>query len=83
MEDGLAVPFYQKVIEMAVSDTAENKSLLIQAYGYLGAYHANVKKDFHLALSNFDKILELDPWNDDAVRYREILHKWVNAETRN
>jgi tetratricopeptide (TPR) repeat protein len=83
MENGLAAPFYQKVIDMAAGDTAENKSLLIQAYGYLGAYHANVKKDFQLALTDFEKILELDPGNDDAVRYREILQKWVNAETAN
>lgn len=81
METGLAVPFYQKVIDMASADTAANKSLLIQAHGYLGAYHANVKKDFETALTNFDKILELDPGNDDAIRYREILQKWVNAET--
>ena len=83
MENGLAAPFYLKVIDMAAGDTAENKSLLIQAYGYLGAYNANVKKDFQLALTNFEKILELDPGNEDAVRYREILQKWVNAETGN
>jgi tetratricopeptide (TPR) repeat protein len=83
MENGLAVPYYEKVIEMASADTVQNKSLLIQAYGYIGAYQANVKKDYDTALTNFDKILQLDAGNTDAIRYRDILLKWVQAETSN
>jgi len=83
MEHGLAIPYYEKVIEMASADTVQNKSLLIQAYGYIGAYHANVKKDYDTALTNFDKILQLDADNTDAIRYRDILLKWVQAETSN
>ncbi len=83
MENGLAIPYYEKVIEMASADTVQNKSLLIQAYGYIGAYHANVKKDYDTALTNFDKILQLDAGNTDAIRYRDILLKWVQAETSN
>lgn len=80
MELGLAVPHYQKVIELAAPDSLKNKSLLIQAYGYVGAYQANVKKDFEDALVQFGKILELDPQNDDAIRYSDILKKWVKNE---
>jgi tetratricopeptide (TPR) repeat protein len=83
MENGLAIPYYQKVIDMALTDTVENKSLLIQAYGYLGAYNANVKKDFETALMNFDKIVALDANNEDAIRYRKILQEWVQAEAKN
>lgn len=83
MEQGLAIPYYEKVIEMASVDTAENTALLIQAFGYLGAYYANVKKDYDTALVNFDKIIELDPGNDDAVRFREILQKWAKSEAKN
>ena len=83
MESGLAIPYYEKVIEMASADTVQNKSLLIQAYGYIGAYYANVKKDYDMALANFDKILQLDADNADAIRYRDILLKWVQAETSN
>jgi tetratricopeptide (TPR) repeat protein len=81
MENGMAIPYYEKVIEMASVDSIKNKSLLVQSYGYLGAYQANVKKDFELALVNFDKILTLDPGNSDALKYRDILRKWVKAET--
>ena len=83
MENGLAIPHYEKVIEMGLADTAKNKSLLIQSYGYIGAYEANVKKDFEFALEEFQKILELDPGNDDAMKYRDILEKWVKSEVRN
>jgi len=81
MELGLAVPYYQKVIELAAPDSIKNKSLLIQAYGYVGAYEANVKKEFDDALVNFQKILELDPDNADATRYSGILEKWIKAES--
>jgi tetratricopeptide (TPR) repeat protein len=77
MELGLAVPHYAKMIELAAVDSIKNKSLLIQAYGYIGAYEANVKKDFEDALVHFGKILELDPSNADAIRYSDILRKWV------
>lgn len=80
MENGTAVPHYQKVIELAAADSLKNKSLLIQAYGYVGAYQANTEKDFEEALMNFNKILELDPANADALRYSEILKKWVKAK---
>ena len=83
MENGMAIPYYEKVIEMASTDSVKNKSLLIQSYGYLGAYQANVKKDFELALENFEKILVLDPGNNDALKYRDILRKWVKAEPAN
>ena len=74
------MPHYEKVIEMASADMAENKPLLIQAYGYLGASNANVKKDYETALIDFDKIIELDSGNDDAIRYRDLLEKWVKME---
>lgn len=80
MQIGLAIPYYQKVIEIAAADPEKNKSLLIQAYGYVGAYEANVEKDFDEALGHFSKILEIDPQNADAIRYSDILKKWVKAE---
>lgn len=82
MEQGLAVPHYQQVIALASADSVKNKSLLIQSYGYVGAYEANVQKDFETALENFNKILELDPGNADALRYSDILKKWVSEGSK-
>lgn len=79
MEAGLAVPHYAKLIEIADDDSLKNKTLLIQAYGYIGAYEANVHKDYPEALENFEKILSLDPGNDDAAKYTEILKKWIET----
>ncbi|WP_332734222.1 tetratricopeptide repeat protein [Flavihumibacter sp.] len=78
MEQGLAVQDYLKVIEIAEKDVEKNKSLLLQAYGYLGAYEANVKKDYPAALGWFEKILAVQPDNADAERFAGILKKWIS-----
>ena len=58
----------------------KNKNILERAYGYLGSYGANIKKDYPASLGYFDKVIELDPDNNDAIRYSEILHKWNDGE---
>ncbi|MHA4844002.1 tetratricopeptide repeat protein [Flavitalea antarctica] len=77
MEKGLAIPHYQKLIEIAEKDTADdtNKKHLIEAYGYLAAYEANIDKDFDDSILYFEKLLELDPGNEDAKKYLDILRK--------
>jgi tetratricopeptide (TPR) repeat protein len=77
MEQGLAVADYKKVAEIAETDKEKNKSLLIQAYGYLGAYEANVTKDYTAALGWFEKILVVQPDNADAQKFADILKKWI------
>ncbi|HEU4574817.1 MAG TPA: tetratricopeptide repeat protein [Chitinophagaceae bacterium] len=78
MELGLAVPHYEKLIEVASKDSVANKSNLIKAYGYIGAYKANVEKNYPESVAYFNKILELDPGNADATRYVTILQKWID-----
>jgi tetratricopeptide (TPR) repeat protein len=77
MEQGLAVPHYSKVIEIDEADTANavNRKHLIEAYGYLAAYKANHDKDYKLAIDYFEKLLMLDPNNDSAKKYIDILKK--------
>lgn len=77
MEQGLAIPHYKKLIEFAEQDSAKYRVQLISAYGYVGAYEANVVKDYPTSLQYFDKILSLDEGNADAMRYKEILSKWI------
>jgi tetratricopeptide (TPR) repeat protein len=85
MESGLAVPHYQKLIEMLQPDTTATnyKKWMIEAYGYLAAYEANNQKDFTEAVDYFEKVLEIDPSNEDAKRYIAILEKSVKPETGN
>ncbi len=79
MEQGLAIPDCEKFISIAEVDKSKNKSTLITAYGYLAGYTANVKKDLALASSYLDKIIEIDPNNQDAIKNRDILQKALAA----
>ena len=78
---GLAVPHYEKVIELGEQNTEANKAMLLKAYGYLGGYEANVNKDYEKSIGYFEKFLELEPSNADANRYINLLKKWVADES--
>ncbi len=78
MEKGLAVPYYIKITELGVKDSIKNKTSLMGAYGYLGAYEANITKNYAGALSYFDKILQLEPGNSDAAKFADLLRNWID-----
>ncbi|MGV3656950.1 MAG: tetratricopeptide repeat protein [Chitinophagaceae bacterium] len=77
MEEGYAIPHYQKLLEVAEKDLANetNKKWAIEAYGYLAAYETNTNKAYAQAIEYFKKLLELDPENADAAKYITILQK--------
>jgi len=77
MKEGLAVPHFKKLIEIASVDTVTNKAILLTAYEYLGGYEANVTKDYTASVGYFEKLLELDPENVDARKNKDILTKWI------
>jgi tetratricopeptide (TPR) repeat protein len=77
MEAGLAVPHFEKMIEIGEKDKAVNKAMLIKAYAYLGGYEANIKKAYAKSLTWFEKFLEADPANSDAAKYVDLLKKWI------
>lgn len=72
---GLANPYYEKVISLAEADTAKEKvkSDLIAAYNYMVAYQYNIKNDIPSALSYVDKILAVDPTNEGALKNQGAL----------
>jgi tetratricopeptide (TPR) repeat protein len=72
---GLANPYYEKVIALAEADTAKDKvkSDLIAAYNYMVAYYYNIKNDKETALSYTDKILAVDPANAAAQQNKTAL----------
>lgn len=80
MELGLAVPDCEKFISIAEADKAKNKSTLITAFGYMAGYNANIKKDLALAKSFLEKIIEIDPTNQDAIKNRDIIDKALAAK---
>jgi len=65
-KEGLAQPFYETLIEKASVDTVKYTKDLIEAYSYLGAYTLLVKKNYCESIVYWDKILGLDPANENA-----------------
>jgi tetratricopeptide (TPR) repeat protein len=84
MEKGLAILHYKGLIDLYAKDTTSkiSKKHLVEAYGYIAAYKANTEKDYEGAIDNFDKLLQMDPENNDAKRYVEILKKTL-AKSKN
>ncbi|HYH16579.1 MAG TPA: tetratricopeptide repeat protein [Flavisolibacter sp.] len=63
LEQGLAVPAFEKALQIAATDKVRFKSQGIQAAGYLAGYYNNIKKDKEAAISYLEKGLEFDPNN--------------------
>ena len=62
-ENGLAKPYYEKLIEKASADPDKSKNDLVEAYSYLGYYHF-LKQDIQVSKSYWQKVIALNP--DDA-----------------
>lgn len=77
MTQGLAVPAYEKLIEVLGKNPndANYKKWLVEAYAYLAAYETNTQKNYAEAVSYFEKVLQVDPENADAKKYIDILQK--------
>ncbi|HYM95325.1 MAG TPA: tetratricopeptide repeat protein [Chitinophagaceae bacterium] len=82
MELGLAIPYYEKLVEVALTNKEANRQTLISAYNYLGGYEANIKKDYEKALDYFNKILEIDENNSEALRLTGILKQWIEQQQK-
>ncbi|HEX6168760.1 MAG TPA: tetratricopeptide repeat protein [Chitinophagaceae bacterium] len=81
MEQGLAIPHYMKVVEIGEMDTTGNsKRQLIEAYGYLAGYEANESKNYIKAIEYFEKLLRLDPDNEQAKKYVQILKETLTKK---
>lgn len=77
MQNGMAIPYYNKIIDLSLKESPEqkNKKWLIEAYGYLAAYKANIQKDYGGATVYLEKVIELDPGNEMARNYIDQLKK--------
>jgi tetratricopeptide (TPR) repeat protein len=81
MEKGLAIPHYLKVVDIDEADTTANaKKHLVEAYGYLATFEANQRKNYEAAIDYFEKILALDPNNEQVRKYVDVLQKKVEKK---
>ena len=65
-EAGLAIPFYEKFIELAKAEPDKFKKELIESYSYLGYYYY-LQKDNAKSKENWQEVLRLDPENMQAT----------------
>ncbi|MEO6455761.1 MAG: tetratricopeptide repeat protein [Ginsengibacter sp.] len=81
---GLANPFYEKLITLAEADTAKEKVKpdLIAAYNYMVAYNYNIKNDKEAAINYNDKILAVDPTNEGAIKNNVALRAVPKQKTK-
>ena len=70
---GLAKPYYEKVIQYGLLDTAKNKAQVITAYNYMVAHYYNIAKDNATACDYTKKVLELDPNNNQSLENFKAL----------
>ncbi|HWI94382.1 MAG TPA: tetratricopeptide repeat protein [Flavisolibacter sp.] len=77
MTQGLAVPAYEKLIEVLEKNPndANYKNWLVEAYAYLAAYQTNNQKNYAEAVNYFEKVLQVDPENANAKKYITVLQK--------
>lgn len=78
---GIAVPMYEKFVEIALEDPEKNKKELIDAYDYLGQYALHKNNDIAAATDYFQKILKLDPQNQRALDFIDAVRQ-MNNPTR-
>jgi len=64
-KEGLAKPFYDKLVEKASADSVKYSKDILEAYNYLGYYYL-VNKKYCESLEYWDKILAIDPANENA-----------------
>jgi len=65
-KEGLAKPHYEKLIEKANLDPVKYAKDILEGYNYLGYYYL-VNKQYCESLDYWDKIVTLDPANENAA----------------
>ena len=75
MQLGLAVPCYEKTLEIASKDMTRLSSFGIEAAGYLAGYSNNIKSDVVSAINFIQKGLTFDSTNSNLKRTKEILER--------
>ena len=74
---GLAVPYYQKTIEIGEKDTSKSTTInrLKVSYKFFVGYYFNVKKNKDSALLYVNKALALDPTDQSMISNKEFILK--------
>lgn len=71
-EQGLARPYYEKVIEITTANPDKGRNELIEAYSYMGYYHF-VKQENGLSKEFWEKVIALNPGDEKAQEALRVL----------
>ena len=72
-ENGLAKPYYEKLIEKASTNPEKSKNDLVEAYSYLGYYHF-LKQEMPVSKSYWQKVLMPNPNDAKATEALKALN---------
>ena len=73
---GLAAGPYEKLYQKAKAlDSVKYKSAILESCFFLAGYNNNIKKDKKGAIEWLQRVLDADPGNETATKYKEILSK--------
>jgi tetratricopeptide (TPR) repeat protein len=65
-KEGLAKPYYEKLIEKASVDSVKYAKDLVESYNYMGYYYL-VNKKYCESLDYWQKLIAIDPANESAM----------------
>ncbi len=71
-EKGLAVPHYQKAIEIMLPNLNERKNDVLESYRYLGFYYLG-QNNVPESKNYWGKVLEIDPADETALQVMQSL----------
>lgn len=74
--EGLAKPYYEKVVELGAADVARNKSYLIEANYYLAYFYFNTKVKAD-AIKYTEDVLAIDPAHEQSKNLKELITKYL------
>lgn len=66
LKKGIAKPYYENVINKAITDSAKYSRELIEGFDYIASYNLFTTKDFVAAKRYYERILAIDPKNQKA-----------------
>ncbi len=73
---GLAAGPYEKLYQKAKSlDSVKYKSAILEACFFMAGYSNNMKKDKKAAIEWLQRVLDVDPGNETATKYKEMLSR--------
>ncbi len=74
----IAKPLHEKMIEQTISDPVKYKPYLLDAYDYLSQFYTHLE-DYLAALTNFEKLLQLDPTNANVPTWEKNISTIKNS----